>query len=52
MKTLIQKDACTPTFIAALCTIAKTWKQPKCPSTDKWIKNMWYVFIQWNTTQP
>ena len=37
-KTLIQKDTCTPMFIATLFTIAKTWKQPKCPSTDKWIK--------------
>ena len=31
-------------FIAALFTIAKTWKQPKCPWTDEWIKNMWYVY--------
>ena len=31
-------------FIAALFTIAKTWKQPKCPSTDEWIKRMWYVY--------
>ena len=31
-------------FIAALFTIAKTWKSPKCPSTDEWIKNMWYVY--------
>ena len=30
-------------FTAALFTIAKTWKQPKCPSTDEWIKNMWYI---------
>ena len=37
-KTLIQKDTCTPIFIAALFTIAKTWKQPKSPSTDEWIK--------------
>jgi len=35
MKTLIQKDTCTTIFIAALFTIAKTWKKPKCPSTDK-----------------
>ena len=34
-KTLIQEDACTPVFIAAFCTIAKIWKQPKCPSTDE-----------------
>ena len=31
-------------FIAALFTIAKTWKQPKCPSTEKWIKKMWYIY--------
>ena len=39
-KTIIQKDACTPMFIAALFTIAKTWKQPKYPSIEEWIKNM------------
>ena len=33
-----------PVFIAALCTIAKTWKQPKCSSTDEWIKKMWYIY--------
>ena len=37
MKTLIQKDTCTPMFVAALFTTAKTWKQTKCPSTDEWI---------------
>ena len=41
-KTIIQKDTCTPVFIAALFTIAKTWKQPKCPLTDKQIQKMWY----------
>ena len=41
-KTLIQKDPCTPVFIAALFTIAKTRKQPKCPLTDKQIQKMWY----------
>ena len=39
-KTLIQKDTWTPMFIAALFTIGKIWKQPKCPSTDEWIKKM------------
>ena len=39
-KTLIQKDVSSPTLRAALFTIAKTWDQPKCPSTDKWIKKM------------
>ena len=44
MKTLIQKDTCTPVFTAALFTIVKMWKQPKCPSTDNWIKKMWYIY--------
>ena len=38
------KDTCTSTCIAALYTIAKSWKQPKCPSTVKWIKKMWYIY--------
>ena len=42
-KTLTRKDTSTPMFIAALFTIAKTWKQPKCPSTDERIKKMWYI---------
>ena len=42
-KTIVQKDTFTPVFIAALFTIAKTGKQPKCPSTDEWIKKMWYI---------
>ena len=41
---LIQKDRCTPMFIAALFTIAKKWKQPKCPLVDEWIKKMWYIY--------
>ena len=45
MKTLIQKDRCTPLFIAALFTIAHIWKQPKCPSIDEWLKKMWYIYI-------
>ena len=43
-KTLIQKATCTPVFIAALFITAKIWKQPKCPSTDEWIKEMWYTY--------
>ena len=43
-KIIIQKDTCTPMFIAALFTIARTWKQPKCPSTEEWIKKMWYIY--------
>ena len=50
-KTLIQKDTCTLMFTAALFTIAKTWKQPKCPLTEEWIKKMWYIYT-WNITQP
>ena len=42
-KTIIQKDTCTPIFIAALFTIARSWNQPICPSTDKWIKKKWYI---------
>ena len=44
-KTIIRKDICTPVFIAALFTIAKTWKQLKCPSSDEWIKKMWHIYI-------
>ena len=40
----IQKNLCTPMFIAALCTIAKCWKQPKCPSVNEWIKKLWYTY--------
>ena len=43
-KTIIQKETCTTMFIAALFTIARTWKQPKCPLTDEWIKEMWHIY--------
>ena len=43
-KTLILKDVCTPMFIAALFIIDRTWKQPKCPSTEERIKKMWYIY--------
>ena len=43
-KNMIWKDTRTPMFITALFTIAKTWKQPKCPSTEEWIKKMWYIY--------
>ena len=43
-KTIIQNESCTTMFIAALFTIASTWKQPKCPSTDEWIKKMWHIY--------
>ena len=42
-KTIILKDTSTPMFIAALSTIAKTWKQLNCPLTDEWIKKMLYI---------
>ena len=43
-ETKIERDACILLFIAALFTIARTWKQPRCPSTDEWIKKLWYVY--------
>ena len=46
-KTLMGKDTCTPMIIAALFTIAKTWKQPKCPSTEGWIKK-WYIWVTYS----
>ena len=42
---LIHRGTCTPIFITALLTIAKVWKEPKCPSTDEWIKKMWCVCV-------
>ena len=50
-KTIIQKDTYTSIFIAELFTIAKTWKQPKCPSTDEWIKKMWYTHTHTHTME-
>ena len=44
-KPLIQKDTCTPMFIAALFKVARIWNQPKCPSTEEWVKKMWYIYI-------
>ena len=43
-ETKIEKDTGIPFFIAALFTIARTWKQPRCPSTDEWIKKLWYIY--------
>ena len=42
--TIIPKDTCTPMFISALFIIARSWKQPKYPSTEEWIKKMWYTY--------
>ena len=43
-KIIIQKDTGTPTFIAARFSIARTWMQPRSPSTDEWIKKLWYIY--------
>ena len=43
-ETRIERDMCTATFIAALFTIARTWKQPRCPSADEWITKLWYIY--------
>ena len=43
-KTTTRRDTCTPMFIAAVFAIAKTWKQPKCPLTEEWIKKIWYIY--------
>ena len=43
-ETITEKDTCTPVLIAALFTIARTWKQSSCPSTDEWIKKLWYIY--------
>ena len=43
-ETRIERDTCTPKFIAALFIIARTWKQPRCPSADEWIRKLWYIY--------
>ena len=43
-ETLIQKNLCTSVFITEQFTIAKCWKQPKCPSVNEWIKKLWYIY--------
>ena len=43
-ETRIERDTCTPMFIAALFIIARTWKQPRCPSTEEWIRKLWYMY--------
>ena len=44
LKKTIQKNLCTPVFIAAQFTVAKCWKQPNCPSANEWIKKLWYIY--------
>ena len=41
---LMHRGTCTPMFIATFSTVAKLWKEPKCPSTDEWIKKMWFIY--------
>ena len=43
-ETSIERDMCTPVFITALFTIVGTWKQPRCPSADEWIRELWYIY--------
>ena len=43
-ETRTERDTCTPMFIAALFIIARTWKQPRCPSADEWIRKLWYIY--------
>ena len=43
-ETRIERKSCTPIFITALFTIARTWKQPRCPSADEWIRKQWYIY--------
>ena len=43
-ETRIERDTCTPMFIAALFIIARTWKQPRCPSADEWIRKLRYIY--------
>ena len=43
-ETKSERDTCIPLFTAALFTIARTWKQPRCPLTDEWMKKLWYIY--------
>ena len=43
-ETRTERDTCTPMFITELFTIARTWKQPRCPSADEWIRKLWYIY--------
>ena len=43
-ETRIERDTCTPMFVAALFTIARTWKQSRCPLAGKWIRKLWYIY--------
>ena len=43
-ETRAERDTCTPAFMTALFTTARTWKQPRCPSADEWIRKLWYIY--------
>ena len=43
-ETRIERDMCTPVFVVALFSISRTWKQPRCPSANKWIRKLWYIY--------
>ena len=43
-ETRTERDMCTPMFIASLIIVARTWKQPRCPSADEWIRKLWYIY--------
>ena len=43
-ETRTERDTCAPVFITALCIIARTWKQTRCPSADEWIRKLWYIY--------
>jgi len=45
-ETMVEKDTCIPLFIAALFTIARTWKQPRCPLINEWIKKLWFIYTK------
>ena len=51
-KNRIERDTCTPMFTVALFIIARTWKQPRCPSAGEWIRKLYGTYTQWSITQP
>ena len=50
-ETKIEKDTCTPMFTEAIFAITRTWKQPRCPSTDEWIQGFWYIYKIFSSVQ-
>ena len=50
-ETITERDTRTPVFITALFTIAWTWKQPRCPSADEWIRKLWYIYTYYSAIQ-